>query len=144
MSLIIIDGDRLQFDNMFGDRMVFIEGAPVISGSGHATIEGSKICIKGDEKNVQFQANYISGPYTTPGRGIVTILELNQAQLNSGCKSMSDVIIDGNTMFTARFTPSQVAFNPATFPNPTPEPSFPTPSDGKGWFIASQKFVKTG
>lgn len=143
-SLIIVDGDRLRFDNVFDNRMVFIEGIPKIIGTGHASIAGKSICIKGDENSVKFEANYTSGPYTVPGRGLVTILELHTSQISPRCKSIFNVIVEGNANFTAYFIPSQAALNPTTIPNPTPDPNYSIPSKGKGWFITSQKFVKAG
>ncbi|PQQ38704.1 hypothetical protein C6H65_20610 [Photorhabdus luminescens] len=134
---LIIDGDSLLFEPLFGNRQVTILGPAIIRGSGHAQIQGKKIAIVGDEKKVQLQAQYITPSHPTLGMGIVTIAQLDASQQVNFCRSNATVIVVGQ-QFTARFTPIQPAINPSGVPDIT------TPSMGKGRFIASQYIANAG
>ncbi|CAQ84196.1 MULTISPECIES: hypothetical protein [Photorhabdus] len=134
---LIIDGDSLLFEPLFGNRQVTILMPATIRGSGHAQIQGRKIAIVGDEKKVQLQAQYITPSHPVPGIGTVTIAQLDTSQQVNFCHSPATVIVVGQ-QFTARFTPSQPAINPSTGPDVT------TPSMGKGRFIASQHTINAG
>ncbi|WP_387465116.1 hypothetical protein [Photorhabdus sp. RM323S] len=134
---LIVDGDSLLFEPLFGNRQVTILGLATIKGSGHAQIQGKKIAIVGDEKKVQLQAQYITPSHPIPGMGTVTIAQLDTSQQVNFCLSTDAVIVVGQ-QFTARFTPSQPANNPSAGPDIT------TPSMGKGRFIASQYIVSAG
>ncbi|WP_243465176.1 hypothetical protein [Photorhabdus temperata] len=50
---LVVDGDNLLFEPLFGNRQVTLLGPATIRGSGHAQIQGKKIAIVGDEKKVQ-------------------------------------------------------------------------------------------
>ncbi|MCW7547430.1 hypothetical protein OO184_05615 [Photorhabdus sp. APURE] len=134
---LVVDGDNLLFEPLFGNRQVTILGPATIRGSGHAKIQGKKIVIAGDEKKVQLQAQYITPSHPVPGMGIVTIAQLNASQQVNFCRTPASMIIVGQ-QFIARFTPTQPANNPSTGPDVT------TPSMGKGRFIASQYSVTAG
>ncbi|MCW7760554.1 hypothetical protein [Photorhabdus luminescens] len=134
---LVVDGDNLLFEPLFGNRQVTILGPATIRGSGHAKIQGKKIVIVGDEKKVQLQAQYITPSHPVPGMGIVTIAQLNASQQVNFCRTPASMIIVGQ-QFIARFTPTQPANNPSTGPDVT------TPSMGKGRFIASQYSVTAG
>ncbi|MEK9495780.1 hypothetical protein V2H77_04820 [Photorhabdus sp. P32] len=134
---LVVDGDSLLFEPLFGNRQVTILGPATIRGSGHAKIQDKKIVITGDEKKVQLQAQYITPSHPVPGKGIVTIAQLNASQQVNFCLTPATVIIVGQ-QFIARFTPTQPANNPSTGPDVT------TPSMGKGRFIASQHTVSAG
>lgn len=140
MSAVIVDGDKMVFEPSFGDRIVILVSPPIIHGTGHATIGGMKVCIKGDEANVKLNATYTTSSHTTPGTGIVTIKALDSSQLASECNSAAALITKGQQKFTASFTPNA----PATTP-PDSSPDLVTdPSDGKGEFMASQSWVNAG
>ncbi|KGM28986.1 hypothetical protein KS18_04195 [Photorhabdus luminescens] len=134
---LVVDGDNLLFEPLFGNRQVTILGPATIRGSGHAQIQNKKIAIVGDEKKVQLQAQYIAPGYPIPGTGIVTIAQLDTSQQANFCHSPATVIVVGQ-QFTARFTPSQPASNPSGITDVT------APSMGKGRFIASQYIVTAG
>ncbi|OWO84285.1 hypothetical protein B5C26_04440 [Photorhabdus luminescens] len=131
---LIVDGDNLLFEPLFGNRQVTILGPAIIKGSGHTQIQGKKIAILGDEKKVQLQAQYITSSHPIPGMGIVTIAQLDTSQQANFCRSTATVIVIGQ-QFTARFTPTQPAKTQMGVPDMT------TPSMGKGRFIASQYIV---
>ncbi|KAA1183119.1 hypothetical protein [Photorhabdus heterorhabditis] len=134
---LVVDGDFLLFEPLFGNRQVTILGPATIRGSGHAQIQGKKIVMIGDEKKLQFQAQYITPSHPVPGMGMVTIAQLNASQQVNFCRSPATVIVVGQ-QFIARFTPTQPANNPSSGPDVT------VPSMGKGRFIASQYAVTAG
>ncbi|MCC8375096.1 MULTISPECIES: hypothetical protein [Photorhabdus] len=134
---LVVDGDTLLFEPLFGNRQVTLVGPAIIRGSGHAKIQGKKIVIVGDEKKIQLQAQYITPIHPVPGMGMVTIAQLDASQTINFCRSLATVIVVGQ-QFIARFTPSQPANNPQSGPDIT------APSMGKGRFIASQYAVSAG
>ncbi|EQB99299.1 hypothetical protein B738_18725 [Photorhabdus temperata subsp. temperata M1021] len=68
---LVIDGDILLFEPLFGNRQVTILGLATIRGSGHAQIQGKKIAIVGDEKKgtVSSAVYYPQSPDTRYGHG---------------------------------------------------------------------------
>ncbi|WP_034947383.1 hypothetical protein [Erwinia oleae] len=134
-ELIIIDGDALTFEPLFGERTVTVTGVAIIAGSGMADIEHKAICIVGDEKGVTVNATYTAGPYQVPGQGIITIAQLAADQQALFCTAATPVIVKG-TQFIASFRP----VSQASSPNGPDSNLAPTP--GKGQFIPQQNFVK--
>ncbi|CDG89738.1 hypothetical protein [Xenorhabdus bovienii] len=134
---IVVDGDVLQFDPSFGDRQVIISIPGKISGTGHAQVNGKKVCILGDEKQVKVSATYITATHTTPGKGTITISALDASQQALQCTSGAALIIKGQK-FTALFTPELPAMNNTVTP---PQPDVTTPSSGKGSFMTQQNFA---
>lgn len=139
-SAVIVDGDMMAFESLFGNRTVILVSPPIIQGSGHATIGNKKVCIEGDEAKVQLNATYTTSSHTVPGTGIIRIKALDRSQLASECKSTAALITKGQQKFTAMFTP----LVPAMTPPPSSTPDSSAPSDGKGEFTASQSWVKAG
>ncbi|MDC9604124.1 hypothetical protein WDV76_15185 [Xenorhabdus griffiniae] len=134
---IVTDGDMLQFDPNFGNRQVMVSSPGKISGQGHAQVNGKKVCILGDEKQVKVSATYITATHTTPGTGTITISALDSSQQALQCTSGAALIIKGQK-FTAMFTPQSPAMNNTVNP---PQPDVTTPSSGKGSFITQQNFA---
>jgi len=137
-DLAVLDGDLLQFDPMFGNRTVTVTGPAMIRGSGKATINQRKMCVRGDETKVQVNAQYTIPGYS-PGAGILTIMMLAANQQAPRCLSGAPLLIKGQ-QFIARFTPTQPAMTTST----PSTPDAPAPSLGKGRFITNQAFVRAG
>ncbi|MBS9423159.1 hypothetical protein [Photorhabdus caribbeanensis] len=131
---LVVDGDSLLFEPLFGNRLVTLLRPATIRGSGHAQIRGKKIAIVGDEKQLQFQAQYITPNHPIPGMGMVIIVQLNANQQANFCRSPATVIVVGQ-QFTAHFIPIQPANGPLG-------PDIIIPSMGKGRFIANQYIVR--
>ncbi|SFU61200.1 hypothetical protein [Xenorhabdus koppenhoeferi] len=134
---IVTDGDMLQFDFNFGNRQVTPSSPAKISGTGHAQVNGKKVCILGDEQQVRVSATYITATHTTSGTGTITISALDSNQQALQCTSGKALIIKGQK-FTAMFTPQLPAMNNTVNP---PQPDVITPSSGKGSFITQQNFA---
>lgn len=135
--LVVLDGDALQFDTQFGARMVTPTGPAKISGSGHATVNGKKICVKGDEKKVVVPASYGSGAYQG-GQGNITIKALASNQEAPRCTTNAAILLKGQK-FTALFTVTAPGKSPSGEPD-----SSPPDSDGTGSFEVTQNFVTAG
>ncbi|MBV4465868.1 hypothetical protein KVG95_21300 [Pseudomonas sp. SWRI79] len=135
-DIIIVNGDQLQFDPMFGNRQVTVTGPAIISGSGQASINQQKMCILGDEKKVQVFAQYQIPGYS-PGMGLLTIAALGRDQQARRCASGAALLLKGQ-QFIARFTPTQLAVST------NQGPDVPAPSMGKGRFIPKQSFATAG
>lgn len=134
---VVIDGDRLQFDQMFGINVVTPTEIPQIHGSGEAAIENKKICILGDDKKVSVPASYHNANYPSQGSGKITITSLANDQQAGFAKTETPVIVVGSK-FTASFTP-EVPASGDKGPDPVT-----APSTGFGTFINSQSFVTAG
>ncbi|PHM45302.1 hypothetical protein Xmau_00952 [Xenorhabdus mauleonii] len=133
---IVTDGDILQFEPQFGHRQVKIPIPGKIIGTGHAQVNGKKVCILGDEKRVTVTATYTTIIHMTPGIGTLTISLLDISQQALQCTSGAALIIKGKR-FTAIFTPRVPAMNNTVIP---PQPDILTPSLGTGSFITQQNF----
>ncbi|WP_097138749.1 MULTISPECIES: hypothetical protein [unclassified Pseudomonas] len=139
MSPIVVNGDELTFESMFGDRQVTIIEPAVISGSGDVTVANKKVCIVGDEEKVELKATYTTSIYTTMGTGTVTISRLNSDQQASNCTNGAALITKGSK-FDALFTPD----SPASLPGPPLTVDSKAPSQGKGEFGTAQDFATAG
>lgn len=137
-DLVLVDGDALLFEPMFGNRQVIVPAGAVIRGSGQATVGGRPICILGDEGKLQLQAQYLIPGYS-PGQGLVSIVQLSPAQQAPRCVSGAPILL-GTDSFAARFTPTV----PALMSSPPNSPDVPAPSMGRGRFVPRQMLVRAG
>lgn len=136
-TIVIVDGDQLQFSPQFGDSTVTPTGSLRINGSGEVTITDKKICIVGDETKVSVAASYIKGAFTTPGNGTITIVSLAADQQAIFATAQTPIIVKGS-QFIALFKPQTPAQNAIG------QPDAPTPATGSGVFINTQSFVTAG
>ncbi|WP_340608606.1 hypothetical protein [Xenorhabdus bharatensis] len=134
---IVTDGDTLQFEPQFGYRQVKVTIPGKISGTGHAQVNGKKVCILGDEKRVTVSATYTTITHMTPGMGTLTISMLDASQLALQCTSGAILMIKGKK-FMAMFTPKVPAMNNTVIP---PQPDIMVPTLGTGSFITQQNFA---
>lgn len=139
---IVVDGDMLQFDPLFGNRQVTPTGPARIRGSGHATVNGRRICVEADTGPAVFKvpAQY-QVPGHSPGMGIITIKSLtpNHKALQ---RTTQGVIVTEGGKFLAEFTPTTPAMSSSV--PPQPEPGYPAPSTGTGCFLISQTLACVG
>jgi contractile injection system spike tip protein len=134
-DFIIKTGDTVVFNPVFGPALVTV--APgTISGTGKAKVDGSIVCVLGDEASVTVSGvAYTVGLFTIPGTGTLTIAALGFDQIGKKTSSLQTAVILKGSTFTALFTASVRAGQP----NP---PSPPTP-DPVGIFTGSGQFVTT-
>ncbi len=137
-NFIVLEGDMLLFDPQFAHRMVTPTGPAMMQATGHAKINGRRVCVMGDEKQVQVPATYMVPGYS-PGTGMLTIMTLMPDQQAPLCRSQAGLILKGQE-FIARFTPLAPAI--LTAPPNTPDP--PAPGIGKGRFMTTQYLASVG
>lgn len=139
-DLILIDGDIVNFLPNFGAAIVVVRPG-TFQASGPATLNGKKICVDGDEKEVSVPGCvYMTPQYSIPGTGTLKIAALaaNQKAQKTQTGGKKVLLKGGN--FTAKFEVQ----NPAKQPQP-PAPPLPdaTPEySGNGTFVTTNtKFL---
>lgn len=138
---LLTDGDKVLFDPAFANRTLLQPAQGVIRGSGHATINGKRVCVQGDESGVQVQNVSYAIPGFTPGKGILTIQSLQSNQLARPTSSAGKKVLLKGARFIARLTPTQPAMSTGT-PS-IPEPNL-APTTGTGQFVNSQFVAVSG
>src|SRR5262245_16101258 len=123
---ILLDGDVFEFPAAFLPTATMLAGPPQgkMKASGKATVEGKKVCVKGDEKNVKVEnLAYTAGPFSVPGKGtaeLVTLIDQVGLFASSGGKK---VLLKG-TQFIAKFqvqTPAKLVTPAGETPDPVPQ-----------------------
>lgn len=134
---IIMDGDKVEFLPNFGLAIVGVEPGE-IEASGKTTINGKKVCVKGDEESVEvLKCKYISGAFVE-GEGTLKIKRLVSSQLTKKAKSGGKSIILKGKPFIAQFDVTK----PAKLPPPTNTPD-PAPFYiGMGKFKPNNEKIK--
>ena len=133
---ILIEGDKANFLPNFGAAVVIVQPGD-LKGSGPATLNGTKVCVDGDEKNVSVPGcTYMTPQYCIPGTGTLKIdaLAANQKakKTNTGGKP---VLLKGGS-FTAKFEVQSPAQQPPPGPG-SPIPDATPQYSGSGMFITS-------
>jgi len=135
-DFILIEGDKANFLPSFGAAIVVVQPGD-LKGSGPATLNGKKICVDGDEKNVSVPGcTYMTPQYSIPGTGTLKISALAGDQKAKKTKTGGKAVLLKGGMFTAKFEVQ----SPAKQPPPVPGPPIPdaTPQySGKGMFITT-------
>ncbi|MBE9233718.1 hypothetical protein IQ231_19100 [Cuspidothrix issatschenkoi LEGE 03284] len=136
-KFILLDDDKANFNPTFGLATVIVRPGD-LKASGKSTLNGKKVCIDGDEKNVSVPSCVYTTPiHSIPGTGTLKIAALGGDQkakkTNSGGKP---VLLKGST-FTAKFEVQNPAKKPPSAPGEPPTPD-PTPQySGTGTFITT-------
>ena len=133
LDVVIMDGDTVSFSPIPGVNIVMKPGK--MKASGKTTINGKKVCVEGDEKNVVVSCPYNVPPFVN-GSGNLTIDKLAANQLSVKSKSGNKSVILKGTAFTSRFQATVKAMNPA---NGTTDPGV---YSGQGQFISSNEKIK--
>ena len=125
---IIVSGAVFSYPSQFGTILVTIP-PKTLSGKGHATVNGAKVCHTGDE----LQANLPTVAFTTstatiPGTASITI---TKAEVATIVTSTLPVII--GEKWTVLCTPTA----PAQIPGNPPTPVLPGPSSADGSIISN-------
>jgi len=141
-DFILIDGDKANFLPNVGNAVVVVQPG-TLSGSGPATINGKKICVDGDEKNVSVPGcMYVAPPYTIPGSGTLKISALGGDQKAKKTKTGGKPILLKGSTFTSEFEVQSPAQQPPPGPgSPIPD-STPKYSGGSGMFLNSNMKVQ--
>jgi len=117
-DLILIDGDQVIFDAAFPPANVVVKPGK-FSGSGPATLNGKKICVDGDEKNVSVPGcTYMTPIYSIPGTGTLKIQSLAPNQKATERSTGGKKVLLKGAKFIAAFEVQ----SPAQFQPPGPNP----------------------
>lgn len=95
---VLLDGDKANFMPAFGAAIVVVRPGD-LKGSGPATLNGKKLCIDGDEKNVSVPGCvYMTPQYSIPGTGTLKIAALAANQKAQKTKTGGKaVLLKGGT-----------------------------------------------
>jgi hypothetical protein len=133
-DFILIEGDKAVFLPAFGAATVVVRPGD-LKASGPATLNGKKVCVDGDEKNVSVPGcMYIAPPYVIPGTGTLKIAALAGNQKAQKTKTGGKPVLLKGSNFTAKFEVQ----NPAKQPPPGPGSPIPDAApqySGSGMFV---------
>lgn len=124
-DFILVNGDVVMFMPAFGPATVVPQPGS-LQGSGPATLNGKKVCVDGDEKNVAVAGCvYMTPAYPIPGSGTLKIAALAGNQKAVKTKTGGKPVLLKGGMFTAKFevqSPAQMVTPAgATVPDSTPQ-----------------------
>lgn len=139
---ILIDGDMANFLPTFGAAIVVVQPG-TLTASGEATLNGTKVCIDGDESSVEVPGcMYMTPVYSIPGTGTLKIDQLAGDQVASRTQSAGKKVLLKGSTFQAKFEVQ----SPAKMPPPGPGSPIPDAmtsySGGSGSFISTNTKFK--
>jgi hypothetical protein len=134
-----MEGDQAMFLPNFGAAIAVVQPGS-LKGSGPATINGSKMCVEGDEKDVSVPGvMYLTPSYTIPGTGTLSIDALASDQIATKTKTGGKAVLLKGSQFTAKLEVQSPAQQPtSTGPVPDGTPSY----SGNGMFITTNVKVQ--
>ena len=131
-DFILIDGDIVNFLPTFGQATV-IPNPGNLKASGISSVQGKKVCIEGDEKEVKVPGCiYTTLTHVTPGTGTLKIESLAGDQITKKMKDSKKPVLLKGKQFNAVFEVQNPAKAP---PNNAPDPT--KKYKGKGIFMTS-------
>ena len=139
LDFLLQEGDLAQFMPAFGPALVVVRPGQM-KGSGPSTLNGKKICVAGDEMQLQVPGcPYTVGSFIIPGAGTLKIASLAPNQKTMKVKVGGKPALMKGMMFTAKFevqTPAQQPTAAGPIPDPVPIHM------GQGNFITTNVKVK--
>lgn len=139
-DIILVDGDIVMFDPLFGINVVTVMGPVKITATGLPKIGGKGVCLMGDHLAVSANCTYMNPAFSIPGTGKLTIVSLLPPQILPLINSSGKPIMVKGQKFMALFTMQ----SPAKMPGPPPVPDAVAAVPGTGMFIPSQFQVMGG
>ncbi len=142
-DFILIEGDKAIFLPNFGAALVVVKPGD-LKGSGPATLNGKKVCVDGDEKNVSVPGcMYMAPPYVIPGTGTLKIAALASNQKAQKTETGGKPVLLKGSNFTAKFEVQSPAKQPPPGPG-SPIPDATPQYSGSGMFVTTNmKFQGT-
>ncbi len=139
-DFILIDGDKAIFLPNFGVAVVEVKPGD-LKGSGPGTLNGKRLCVVGDEKNVEVPGcTYMTLSHLIPGTGTLKIASLADNQKATKTKTGGKAVLLKGANFIAKFEVQ----SPATIPPPNGSPDGTPQYSGSGMFITTNfKFQGT-
>jgi len=138
---ILIDGDMASFMPTFGAATVVVQPG-TLSASGPATLNGSALCVDGDEGSVSVPGcMYMTPQYSIPGTGTLSIDSLASDQVAEKTRTGGTAVMLKGSTFTAKFEVQSPAMQPPPGPG-SPIPDSTTSYSGSGSFITTNTKLK--
>lgn len=131
-DVVLLDGDQVVFLPMFGAAIVVVQPGK-LSASGPATVQGKKVCVDGDEGQVQVPGClYMTPSHPIPGSGTLKVLALAPNQRAQHCQTGGKPMLLKGGQFQAKFEVQSPAQQPTPGgPVPDPVPQYV----GQGLFV---------
>lgn len=130
---VVIDGDTATFLPIFGTAVVIVKPG-TIRGSGPLTLNGTPVCIEGDESSVSVSGcKYNTAQYVTPGTGTLKIKRLASDQVAQHSNTGGTPLILVGSQFQAVFEVQAPAIQPGLPPIPDSTKSY----NGQGSFVTT-------
>ncbi len=138
---ILIEGDQAQFLPNFGAAIVVVQPGE-LTGSGPATLDGTNVCVEGDESSVEVSGvMYMTPVYSIPGTGTLKIDSLGGDQVAEKTKTGDTAVLLVGSTFTAKFEVQSPAQQPPPGPGP-PIPDSAPEYSGTGMFVTNNTKFK--
>lgn len=119
---ILRTGDQAIYEAVFNPALVKVQPGTLTGTGRPVKIIQQAVCVQGDEASATVPGcAYVSGGFTVPGVGVLSISSLGADQLSPHCRSGGKPLLRRGTRFTASFqvtVPAQM---------PTPGGSVPDP-----------------
>lgn len=133
---ILVEGDIANFMPAFTPAIVVVQPGQM-KASGPATIGGKKICVDGDEAQLQVPGcQYMTPQYSIPGVGTLKIDKLAADQKAQHCNTGGKAMLLKGSNFTAKFEVQSPAQQPPPGPG-SPVPDGTASYSGQGSFVAA-------
>lgn len=141
-DFVITEGDQVLFLPAFGAAVVVVRPG-VMQASSKMTVNGKKVCVRGDEKQLSVPGcMYTAGPFSIPGVGTLQISALGPDQLSKKTQlAGKPLVLKGNNLVAKLVVQSpaqQPPVPPATSPVPDQTPEYA----GVGRFITTNTKLK--
>jgi hypothetical protein len=140
-DFVLLENDIANFLPTFGAATVTVQPG-TLKASGPATVNGSKICVDGDETKIEVPGcAYVAPPHTTPGTGTLKIAALGSDQKATKTNTGGKAVLLKGSQFDAKFEVQSPAQQPPPGPG-SPIPDAVTQSSGKGTFTTANTKVQ--
>jgi hypothetical protein len=137
-DLLVASGDWVEFEPLFGNRVLMVPATAVLMGTGRFMVAGKPGCVISDLNKVVVPGiSYTSGIFTVPGLGTVQLVVAGPDQTAHTVLSGLPVLLKGSQC-QAIFTPSNSAKDPSTG---LLDPTLGVSTPGKGRFNVFQNKV---
>ena len=133
---ILVEDDIANFMPNFTPAIVVVQPGQM-KASGKATIKGKKICVDGDEAQLQVPGcQYMTPQYSIPGVGTLKIDRLAPDQKAQHSMTGGKLVLLKGGNFTAKFEVQSPAQQPPPGPG-SPVPDGTASYSGQGSFVAA-------
>lgn len=135
-DFILIDKDKANFMPNFGAAVVVVQPG-TLKGSGSVSLNGKKLCVEGDEKEVSVPGcSYMTPQFSIPGMGTLKIAALAGNQRATKTRTGGKAVLLKGGTFTAEFEVQSPAQQPPPGPG-APIPDSTPKYTGTGTFITT-------